>query len=530
MSTVKKVVGKIPVGRGAYSASNRYYKENTVTLYGMSFRALCDMEVGFAPATINSAGSVILTNTDKWQLLSGTPEAYQQTSDIQNLNANTGISENPAFDPAVDYAVGDVVVYEGRLKRFVTEHAAGEWIGTDVESWSEKKEVENKVAEVENKIPTIPKPYIVNPFAINPYYAHYAANTFIKDGQGRKAIASESLEDIAIMARLGYTIIEANIHKNASGDYVVIHGDTSNNPVTFGDEVIDISNSTLGSNIAISETTTEYMKENIRYNSEIEKYRTPVPTLEEFCQCCKENNISIFAGTADRDAIAICRRYLGSNMILYNPDSAIREIYNGWVYIWNNSKTTTIDALLEQADRYGAPYMCGIGPNVLSNLTENGELDNFIYAMHEKGYLVGVAAVYQSEAQVRDFFRRGGDFAAAGHEVNPFESNYELFDIDNADNITTTGIITDGVATLIEGQTLSCGSTTAIPLGKGSLTIRFSGTIKVLFGSLATRTITSDGTEYINITDFFLNRKTQLVITANSDVNITSFVYKTSKC
>ena len=109
MSTVKKVVGKIPVGRGAYSASNRYYKENTVTLYGMSFRALSDMEVGFAPATINSAGSVILTNTDKWQLLSGIPEAYQQTSDIQNLNKKIAEQQLEAENSRkeIDAAIAD---------------------------------------------------------------------------------------------------------------------------------------------------------------------------------------------------------------------------------------------------------------------------------------------------------------------------------------------------------------------------------------------------------------------------------------
>ena len=147
MSTVKKVVGKIPVGRGAYSASNRYYKENTVTLYGMSFRALYDMEVGFAPATINSAGSVILTNTDKWQLLSGTPEAYQQTSDIQNLNANTGISEYPIFDPAKDYVVGDVVKYEGRLYRFVFDKAFGEWNPNMAENVDNQIYVDNTILD-----------------------------------------------------------------------------------------------------------------------------------------------------------------------------------------------------------------------------------------------------------------------------------------------------------------------------------------------------------------------------------------------
>lgn len=67
---------------------------------------------------------------------------------VSDLNANTGISEYPAFDPADDYAVGDVVNYEGRLKRFIAEHAAGEWIGTDAEEWSERKELQGFTKEV----------------------------------------------------------------------------------------------------------------------------------------------------------------------------------------------------------------------------------------------------------------------------------------------------------------------------------------------------------------------------------------------
>lgn len=389
-----------------------------------------------------------------------------------------------------------------------------------------------QIAEVEHKISTIARPYIVNPFATNPYYAHYAANTFIKDGQGRNAIASESLEDIAMMARLGYTIIEANIHQNASGDFVVIHGNTGEGAVTFGNEVIDISTQQLGSEIVISETTTEYMKTNIRYNSDIAKYRSSVPTLEEFCQCCKENNIGLFAGTANADAIAICRKYFGDDVILYNPPTSVRNDvdFRGLIFRWNNRADNTPEGLLAQAETTGAPFMCGLGPTPLANFKNNEQLDDFIAQMHNKGYLVGIAAVYQNEEEVRDFFRRGGDFAAAGHEVNPFESNYELFDIDYPESITTTGEIADGVATLTDSQTITCGSTSAIPLGKGSLVVRFSGTIEVLFGSQSTRTITSDGTEYINVTDYFLNKDTQLVITASGNVNITSLVYKTSKC
>ena len=79
-------------------------------------------------------------------------EAERAKAAEDDLNANTGISEYPVFDPAKDYAVGDVVKYEGRLYRFTAEHAQGEWIGTDVEKWSERKEIEGKVTELGKEV------------------------------------------------------------------------------------------------------------------------------------------------------------------------------------------------------------------------------------------------------------------------------------------------------------------------------------------------------------------------------------------
>ena len=181
-----------------------------------------------------------------------------------------------------------------------------------------------------------------NPFIGKPFYAHFAANWFITDGAGNKAIASESLEDIDMAARLGFRFIEANVRKNASGDYVCIHGDTSNNPMTFGDEVIDISNNNIGSNIVIANTTTEYMNENIRYNSDIPKYRTRVPLLQEFCKACKENNIGIFAQYSSKESIDMCVQYLGQdNVIVYGPPKDVRDYFKGLLFEWRNTKAWT---------------------------------------------------------------------------------------------------------------------------------------------------------------------------------------------
>ena len=58
---------------------------------------------------------------------------------IENLNANTGVDEYPAFSESKAYAAGDVVNYNGRLYKFTSDHAVGAWTGTDVEGWSLKR-------------------------------------------------------------------------------------------------------------------------------------------------------------------------------------------------------------------------------------------------------------------------------------------------------------------------------------------------------------------------------------------------------
>ena len=60
-----------------------------------------------------------------------------------NLNANTGVSEYPAFSASTTYAIGDVVNYNGKLYRFTANHKAGAWTGSDVEPWSLKEQAEN---------------------------------------------------------------------------------------------------------------------------------------------------------------------------------------------------------------------------------------------------------------------------------------------------------------------------------------------------------------------------------------------------
>lgn len=69
-------------------------------------------------------------------------------NDVENLNANTGISEYETFSDQKAYSAGDTVMYNGLLYTFTTDRAAGAWDESQVESASLKGEVENDVLEM----------------------------------------------------------------------------------------------------------------------------------------------------------------------------------------------------------------------------------------------------------------------------------------------------------------------------------------------------------------------------------------------
>ena len=393
-----------------------------------------------------------------------------------------------------------------------------------------KSEMNENVAESLKKIGV--SSMLPNPFQNAPHYYHFAANGFIKDPSGRNIIPSQSIADVEIAARLGFKYIEANIHQTADGHFVCIHGSSGTNGNCFGPEVEEPYQTTN-----IADCTLEFIKQNVRYRSDEEKYRTAPPSLEEFCEACKNNNIGIMAGiSGKKEALDICIRILGDNVLAYGPYNTIREDFAGYIIVWNNNSTVSAESLMANAVKYGKPYVCGLGANTQTKLKEDGTWEQFIADMHARGFYLNMAGVYQKENEMIEGFKSGIDNSASGHQVNPFTSNYELFDIDSDDQtgLKTTGKFDEGVLTLSAGQTLECGSEDIISLGKGQLDIKFIGSLKLDFGSLSEnyqRNITSENpNDLISLSDYFFRRKTKLKITAQSDTTINYLVYKTSRC
>lgn len=72
----------------------------------------------------------------------GIKEAMDEQA--KSINSNMGVADYPTFSESTAYSAGDVVNYNGKLYKFTADHAAGAWIGTDVEPYNLKKDIEER--------------------------------------------------------------------------------------------------------------------------------------------------------------------------------------------------------------------------------------------------------------------------------------------------------------------------------------------------------------------------------------------------
>lgn len=387
------------------------------------------------------------------------------------------------------------------------------------------KNIENAVST--SVLAKVNETTFYQPFLRKPFYSHHTPISFtMAQNETTKLIAGESLESIDMAARLGYDYIEANVHQTSDGEYVVTHGDSGKFGTMFyatnGDNITDV---------AINSKTLSYIKTYVRCNSSWDKYKSEMLTIDEFLDACAASEIGIFVGTTITEVVEKCVKKLGQDkVILYDAPVSLRSNFGGVMLWWNNTSGETIAGLLSQAKNYGRPFVCAIGPTVISEFKNDDILEDFVNTMHENGFYCGFAPVYQSEAETAELIRLGFDFGGSSAEVNPFDGG-TLYDINMPSNITTTATITNGMVTLAANQTLQCGDfNMVVGLGKMILRIRFSGELKINFGSRVERTHTSDGSNYLTLSDYSMMRSMRLLITAVSSTIIYDLSYKVLEC
>lgn len=360
-----------------------------------------------------------------------------------------------------------------------------------------------------------------NPFRFNgPLYAHLFINK-IYETSTDITIPSESLEDIRVSRRLGFDVIEANVHTTSDGKFVVIHGASGK----FGYEVTDLNGDFTYADTAISSVTLDWIKTNIRYRSDIPRFRTTIPTFEEFLRECRLQGMIPFAQADTTALVEILDGIMGfGNYFAYNGTRALTN-----APIVQYLSLTTKEAILERARSIGVPYVYSM--ENFNDFTDD-ELKEIVQSLHAEGYMI--ASAYVSGANTRRLRLLGFDMIASTIQVNNFD-NANLCTLSSG--VDWSDFTINGATPTTDGLPLSSGQSVSpaiapgtVFLGKAQLQVTFTGKLGAICGSDSAE-ITSDGTHPLVLSSYFINSAPSFRIYGFADgATVTDIVFKASKC
>lgn len=361
-----------------------------------------------------------------------------------------------------------------------------------------------------------------NPFRFKgPYWAHLFTDKIYQESTDI-VIPSESLDDIRISRRLGFDVIEANVHKTSDNKYVVIHGASGK----FGYEVTDLNGDFTYADTAINSVTLDWIKSNIRYRSELARYRTTLPTFEEFlCECRLQGMIPL-AQASEAGMVSLLDGIMGhNNYIAYNGTRALTT-----APITDYKSLQTKEEILAHARTIGVPYIYSMAnPN---NFTET-EIKEIVSALHSEGFMIATA--YVSGDSANKYRRLGFDMIASTYEVNDFD-NANICSLSSGfswDDFQITGATPTTDVLTLQGAAQRIAPSQTYPsafLAKAQLQIVFSGTLYIVMGQLG-QIITSDGKHPLVLSSYFINSAPGFIVYGQNDgATITDIVFKASKC
>jgi len=360
----------------------------------------------------------------------------------------------------------------------------------------------------------------------NKYVCHMFAD---KIGSGNYLIPCQSMAYIDTAHRLGYKMIELNVHPTATaGKYVCLHGRDGK----IGDELIARNGDDISNTRFETVTYDTYLNDYI-YNSTQEKYRTHITFLDEALRLCKQYNMLPILSFADLEMLDVAREIVGDNFVVlvYNDIHMDRGLFNG---AYNRYSTTaaTPSEVDELFKRVGAPILYGMDDVSARDLSTD-ELLSFADVVHKNGGYIGSCGVYQSAGTNLKLAKLGFDWNATGNEVEYFGSGnlLNLHDNENFEDFYTQGDVTSGVLHLTNGQYLSSALRESVFLSKAILQIRFVGELSITMGDYINNlTVESDGVNAIELSTFFINMPPNFTIQSIGNSTVYDCVYKASIC
>lgn len=342
-------------------------------------------------------------------------------------------------------------------------------------------------------------------------------------------IPCESIYDIETIARLGLHFSEGNIHKTSDGYYVVTHGNQGKLGGAF-----ETVNSGSASDVVIAEQTLSDLKTNYRYRSTYNKYKGTILTMEEWLYACVKNNI---IPCVQPSTITVTQEFVDKvksitgNRVVINMlgNDNLRDMFDGVIINYKN--TTNINIINNDLATIGAPMIYMLDVTAFDQMTTD-QLKAVTNLVHSYGCFAMIPAFYLSVAKRIEAMRCGFDLIGSGWDVEDFHDGNvsHLIGDTSFSDFTHNGTVTNYTLVLSTGKTVSSNNTDTVHIGKGSLHIRFNGTITVAMGEYINTNITSDGTEDVWLSTVFIDEAPNFSISAVNATTIYSITYDASRC
>ena len=219
-------------------------------------------------------------------------------------------------------------------------------------------------------------------------------------------VPSQSLYDIAYAKMLGFEVIEANLKTCSDGVVVVKHGTADGG---LGQGLIFASGSGYTESTKFSEITSTALRQNVTYDSQWPKFRSHIPTLDEFCAECARLDMIPYLRGINATSLAIARKYFPDEKMII--EGVPRGDFKGLMTIYGSLSDP--DDILAVCKNYGSPFYYGYAAGAVAS---DESVSNVVKKLHENGFMVAVA--YVTAQRYKHLAGLGVDFLASTTEAS----------------------------------------------------------------------------------------------------------------
>ena len=382
----------------------------------------------------------------------------------------------------------------------------------------------------------------------HPFYSHSLINLQNKS----QIIPCMSIYDVNMAARLGFKFIEPSGAYTSDGVYLVNHTVAKTldgvSKQVFAGGVKYKGTENPADDFAVNEKTADWIRENCCYYSKYVKYESFVPTLEEFCLACRQNNIGVFL-SANRDSdIETALSVIGAdNLVIYSSNIPKliewRQKYRFITMMYYDTTSASnyqLSVVKEKAKSIGKPLLYCLDIPLINGLSDD-TLKEFVYSMHNDGYLVGTAACYYLQwEKIQRVIDLGFDVFGSDGEMNDFVGNTyrQIGDVDFSDFDLYGSYSTDGGDLILQNSAyIRGGDVNSEPkvnfLCKSLLRIKFTGTLRVWMAGSHSKNdcdVISDGTKYLTFSDFGIEKPLSFYLTSIGETRVHYIEFNGSVC